>query len=112
MPVVAFSANATSTSVDVNIVPNKSGILWVIPQFSVQTIPVRLNASVTVTMNGQYVTSAANLPVSASGPPALVLQYFDTLTFTFNGVQAGDNVIVTLMYNEAPWGYFPRSDVV
>lgn len=95
-------ASGTATLI---IVPDKSGIQWVVAQISVDCSPSRPEGNATVRKNGQYVTSTITLPQTAGGEPALLLQYFDTMTITFSGCQPGDNVIGTVYYNEVPWGY-------
>jgi len=109
----AYSVQAgASGTATVNISPDKSGVQWAIAQLSSECIPSRVTQQVTVRKNGNYYTSSAVLPSTASGTPALLLQATDTLAVTFTGCTAGDNCIVTIFYTESPWGSVPRVDVV
>jgi hypothetical protein len=106
---VQAGAAGTATA---RISPTKSGIQWAIAQISIECIPSRTTQQVTVRKNGNYYTSSAVLPSVASGTPAMLLQANDMVTADFIGCTAGDSCIVTISYNESPWGTVPRVDVV
>lgn len=103
------AADGTAT---VNISPSKSGIQWAVAQITAECKPSRNTQQVTVRVNGNYYTSSAVLPSTASGAPAQMLQATDTMSFAFSGCTAGDSCIVTIYYTESPWGTTPRVDVV
>ena len=113
MPILAFSSFAgVGGTTTVRITPNKSGIQWSIAQVGIESVPQRATANATVRVNGRYITSSAILPSSASGTPAINLQYFEEMTVDFVGLTSGDNAVVTVFYTESPWGYTPNVDVV
>lgn len=113
MTVQSFSAFAGAAgTATVRITPNKAGIQWSIAQLSADSSPSRPAGNATVKLNGRYVTSTASLPASSSGQPAILLQYFDEMTVDFVGLTVKDNAIVTVFYDETPWGALPQVDVV
>lgn len=113
MAMSAFTANATAvTPTIVQVVPNKSGVQWVVAQLGAETVPFRGTASTVVKLNGRYVTSSAVLPSSAGGQPYITLQSKDLLTVEFSGMTAGDQAIVTVFYVETLWGTVPTGEIV
>jgi hypothetical protein len=113
MAKASFTAIAGSTgTATVTVVPNKSGIQWTIGQIGLESIPQNGNASAIVKLNGRYVTSSNVIPASASGVPAVNLEYIDTMTVDFSGLNSGEQAIVNIFYNESLWGTVPNVDVV
>jgi hypothetical protein len=105
MPVKAETARAgVAGTAQVRVQQNRSGIQWVLSQFSCDSVPQRAAASVTVKLNGQYVTSSPFLPQTASGQPFITLNASDVLTADFAGLTNGDVAIFNLFYAETHWG--------
>ncbi len=98
-----FVAVGATTST-VSIQHGKSGIDWIVWQMTVQSIPRRGSANVTVTRDGLYITSSLVVPSSAQGPPSIVLHTGSVLDTAFAGMLARDECLVTLLYEEVPWG--------
>lgn len=107
---VQAGANGTATvTVSGESVP--SGIIYVVSQLSVETLPVRTTATATVRKNGRYLSSTAQGSASsAQGPPYISLSSHDILTITWTGMTLNDSCIATLLYNEHVWGD-PLGDV-
>lgn len=100
---VTAIANSAGTAT-VTYQHGKAGIQQVISQISVESIPKRLGSQAEVRLNGRYVTSTnAGSNQSASGPPYLVLDSFDTITVTWTGLTSGDQAILTLFLTERLW---------
>lgn len=102
LPVTAI-AGAAGTA-QVRIQHGRSGLQWVVSQISVQSIPLRTGATVTVNLNGQYWTSTSVLPATASGQPFITLNASDLLTADFAFLTVGDSAILNLFYVETHWG--------
>lgn len=95
---------AAATTATVTIQPGRSGLDWIVWQMTVTSIPRRGGGQVTVNRDGIYLTSTIIIPSSAQGPPAIVLHDSSVLESAFTGMVAGDECIVTLLYEEVPWG--------
>lgn len=99
----AVKANAAGIAV-ARFQLNRSGIVWVVSQIAVRTSPPRPNAAVTVTRNGQTMTTSSVVPATAGGQPFYRLNNSDVLEATFTGLTLNDDAIVTLSYSESLWG--------
>lgn len=78
----------------------KQNIRWIIWQMSVessQEYGVEVEA---VRRNGRYITSSFIVPAAAQGPPAFILDGGDIITFSFAGLDEGEEAIVNLFYEE------------
>lgn len=84
---------------------NKQNIRWVVWQLSVEcSNPTSQGQVDSVRRNGRLITSSFILPSSAQGPPAIVLDGNDNLDVKFTGLNAGEEAIVTLYYEEIQVG--------
>lgn len=98
------TANASGNAT-VTYQHNKTGIWWIIWQWTVETIPFRSGARSATRRNGRYVASTVSGGgASAQGPPAMLLEPSDVLEFTWTGLTLGDQAIATLYYEEVPAG--------
>lgn len=105
----AGSSGTATVTVSGESIP--TGMIWVVSQISIETIPSRVTASATVRKNGRYLTSSAQGSASsAQGPPYISLSSHDVLTVTWTGLSLNDSCIATLLYNEHIWGS-PLGDV-
>jgi len=96
-------AGAAGTA-QVRIQHARSGIVWVVSQIGVTSSTLRSGSTATVSLNGQYITSAQFLPQSAQGQPFITLTGADVLTIDFAGLTSGDTAIANLLYEEGLWG--------
>lgn len=113
MPDFAASARAvTGGTAVVRIQHNRSGIVWVVSQIAVESIPARPAANATIRRNGRYITSTATLPASAQGQPFYQLNASDLIEVSFANLGVGDNAIVSLLYTEDIWGVRQTGEVV
>jgi hypothetical protein len=99
----AVQANAAGIAV-CRFQLNRSGVVWVVSQISVRTSPARQNTSVTITRNGQTMTTTSVVPATAGGQPFYRLNNSDVLEATYTGLTVGDSAITTLSYSESLWG--------
>lgn len=95
---------AGATTATVTIQHGKAGLDWIVWQATVQSIPRRGGSNTTMYRDGTYITSSIVVPASAQGPPSLLLHDINVLDTVFAGMTAGDECLVTLLYEEVPWG--------
>lgn len=103
------SVSAALTSAVVVCNHNKQNIEWVVWQISCESS--RGNVSLaqvdSIRRNGRFLTSSYILPAAAQGPPAIVLGGNDNLEVAFSGLVTGEQVVVTLFYQEIQAGQIP-----
>jgi hypothetical protein len=106
---VTLSANASAAGVaTVTFIATPAGLMWVVPQVSLETVPFRVGATCTVRKNGRFLSSTAlGSGDTAYGPPAIILYRGDQITFTWAGMTAGDECLATLFYSEQSWAEVP-----
>lgn len=116
MPDLVRSVQAGASGTAVVTISGESvptGIVYVISQLSVETLPVRTSATATVRKNGRYISSTAQGSASsAQGPPYISITSHDVLTITWTGMTLNDSCIATLLYNEHIWGQTPGNVAV
>lgn len=113
MPDFATQERANALGIaTINVQHNKSGIIWVVSQISVESSPVRPAANVAVTRNGRPMTTTAVVPATASGQPFYRLNASDILTLTYRNLTSGDTAIATISYSETLWGQFNDGSVI
>lgn len=95
------------TRVTVTCNMNKNGLQWNVWQMSVEVSAANSQAQVlSVRRNGRYITSSLTVPSSAQGPPAIILGGSDNLDVAFTGMNAGEEAVVVLFYEEVRAGEF------
>lgn len=108
MPALVRSIQAGASGTATLTISGESiptGVVWVVSQISIETLPVRTTASATVRLNGRYISSSAQGSASsAQGPPYISLTSHDVLTIVWTGLTLNDSCIGTLLYNEHIWG--------
>lgn len=113
MDVTQSARVPASGTVTIPFTHNKSGIQWVVSQLTNSTSPFRVGSVLTVQKNGQYVTST---PLAsgdaATGPPFLILNASDVLSFVFSGMTSGDQCTATIFYTEQAWSENPQGGYV
>lgn len=116
MPDITQSQKVTAASgtSQIDFQHGKAGVQWIVSQMANSTSPFRVGSVMTVNRNMRYVTST---PLAggdaATGPPFLLLNAADVLSFIFTGMTVGDYITVTLYYAERPWSNNPvGGDVV
>lgn len=83
----------------------KTGLWWIVWQWTVETNPVRTSARATARRNGRYITSTlVGSGSSAQGAPALKLEASDVFTMDWVGLTSGDQAVLTLLLEEVPAG--------
>jgi hypothetical protein len=102
------TANADSSgNAELDFAHGKGHVWWIVWQVTVQSVPFRSGARVSIFVNGQYRTSSVNGGAdSAQGPPAWTLYSDDTLSAQWTGLTVGDEVILQLLYEEVPIGQY------
>lgn len=101
---VTATGKADGTAV-IDFAHGKAGLQWVVSQISIETVPPRSSATVMVRLNGRYMTSSSDgSAISAQGPPSIRLQSNDILSVSWAALTLGDQCILTLFYQEGPWG--------
>lgn len=114
MPDLVRSVQAAASGTATVTISGESiptGMVWVVSQISIETLPTRVTASATIRKNGRYLTSSAQGSASsAQGPPYISLTSHDILTIAWTGMTLNDSCIATLLYNEHIWGD-PLGDV-
>lgn len=103
------SVDASSTTATVVCNHNKQNIQWVVWQISCESSrgTVSLGQVDSIRRNGRFLTSSYILPAAAQGPPAIVLNGNDNLEVAFSGLVTGEQVVVTLFYEEIQAGQMP-----
>lgn len=108
MPDLVRSVQAGSSGTATLTISGESiptGVIWVVSQISVETLPVRVTASATVRKNSRYITSSSQGSASsAQGPPYISLSSHDVFTIVWTGLTLNDACIATLLYTEHIWG--------
>lgn len=110
MPDAAFRGvvPAGNGTVTVQCNHNKQNIQWIVWQLSVESSNPNSEGEVrAVRRNGRLITSSFIIPASAQGPPAISLDGNDNLEFDFVGMNAGEEAIVTLFFQEIQVGQVP-----
>lgn len=96
-----------------DFIHGKTGIQWIVSQLSNSTSPFRVGSTLSIQRNNLYVTST---PLAsgdtATGPPFLLLNAADVLSFIFSGMTSGDQVLATIYYSEHLWSPNPQGGVV
>lgn len=83
----------------------KMNLRWIVWQMSVEVSTANSQAQITsVRRNGRFITSSFTVPSAAQGPPAISLEGSDVLEVNFAGMNAGEEAIVTLFYEEVMTG--------
>lgn len=92
-------SDGTAVITFAGIVP--TGLVWVIEQISVETIPARSGATVTIRKNGRFQTSSPlGSGATAQGPPTLWQRSHDVVTVNWSFLTQGDSCVATLTYSE------------
>lgn len=100
---LSATANASGVAV-IQFQPVAAGLIWIVPQYSVETLPFRVGSTCTIRKNGRFVSSTSlGSGDTAYGPPALILNRGDILLFTWAGMTSGDECLATLFYKEQAW---------
>lgn len=105
-------ADATGAAV-ATISLNNSGLVWIVAQISVETVPFRVGCTAVIRRNGIFVAgSPQGSSDTAYGPPAILLRTGDQLTVTWAGLTKGDQGKATAFYAEQPDSATPTANVV
>lgn len=113
MPDFSTSARADAAGEATCLIQhNKSGLIWIVSQLAVESIPERSAARTFVYRNDRFLTSSSIVPASAQGKPFYRLNAGDKLEVRFDNLTSGDTAIVTVSYNEAEWGSTEAGDIV
>jgi hypothetical protein len=110
-PSTATAAADGTATVTFAAVP--TGLVWVVGQIGIETLPPRNGSTATVRKNGRYITSTAlGSGSSASGPPFISISSHDVLTVQWAGMTQGDTCAAILLYSEYIVGTLPGSVTV
>lgn len=109
---VVSSRAAADGTATVHIQHNKSGIVWVVSQLSVQDVPSSSVGQCTVKRNGQLMTTTSIVPATAGGQPFYRLNAGDDLECAFTNLTPSANAIVTASYSETQWGQYNDGAVI
>lgn len=103
------SVGASSTTATVVCNHNKQNIQWIVWQISCESSrgTLSLGQVDSIRRNGRYLTSSFILPAAAQGPPAITLDGSDNLEVIFSQLVTGEQVVVTLFYQEIQVGHIP-----
>jgi len=102
------TAGANGTA-HVQFSPIAAGLMWVVPQFSIEVIPFTPGAACTIRRNGRFISSTAlGSGDTAFGPPSIILNRGDVLSFDWAGMTPGSEAVATLFYSEQTWAATPN----